>query len=286
MDRALLTWFNQTLSHPLLDKLMLGATSGGLMLFPLSGIILWIKQKRKIASAIFIAQILALAIALIFQWLGQRARPDSVRLITAVPDYPSYPSGHVALVFSAATILSLTYRQSRWIGLSMISASFITISRVYLGLHYPSDVIAGAVIGVATGAACYGLIVQEQPQWHWLLWPQIALIFIATQMAYLDILPKDFLSWPFADKVMHFLLFGGVVFWLNLWLNGRAVKLWRWKFPVALLILLVIAVLEEGAQAFSPHRSVDAVDLASGVMGIIFFWKISEVLRTRDQAAM
>lgn len=83
---------------------------------------------------------------------------------------------------------------------------------------------------------------------------------------------------------MHFFLYGAVAFWLNLWLNGRAVKIGQQRFPLAVVIVLAIAVLEEAAQAFSPNRTVDAADLACGVLGIIFLGKISEVLRARDQA--
>ncbi|MCG3119633.1 MAG: hypothetical protein ALAOOOJD_02102 [bacterium] len=54
MDRALLTFFNQTLANPLLDRLMLAATFGGLALFPIIGILLWLQQRRQIAAAIFI----------------------------------------------------------------------------------------------------------------------------------------------------------------------------------------------------------------------------------------
>lgn len=96
-------------------------------------------------------------------------------------------------------------------------------------------------------------------------------------MAYLNILPKTLLSWPFADKVLHFFLFGAVVFWLNLWLKGRVITIWRWRIPLAVLIPLVYAVLEEGAQVFSPYRTVDAVDLTCDLAGMIFFWRVSHV---------
>jgi VanZ family protein len=124
----------------------------------------------------------------------------------------------------------------------------------------------------------------EKPNWRWMLWPQIALIFIATQMAYLNILPRNLLSWPWADKVLHFLLFGALVFWLNVWLNGRVVKLWRWQLPLAVLIPLICAIAEEGAQSFSPYRTVDIVDLACDAAGMFFFWRLSYILlrnRTR-----
>lgn len=284
MDCVLLNFFNKTLAHPILDSLMLGVTWGGLALIPILGIVLWTLHQHRPALAIFVAATCALLATFAFQFVAQRPRPAHVRLLTAPPDYPSYPSGHAALAFGAAAVLCLTYRQLHWIWLTLAGASLITISRIYLGIHYPSDVIGGAIIGAAAGAACYGLLVLENPDspgWIWLLWPQVALIFIATQMAYLNILPQHLLSWPFADKVLHFVLFGAVVFWLNLWLKGRMVSLWHWQAPLAVLILFTIALLEEAAQALSPFRTVDAIDLTCDLAGMLFFRHLSEIVIKR-----
>ncbi len=58
----------------------------------------------------------------------------------------SFPSDHAALFFALAAVV---WRQSRWLGLlAMLSALFGVLPRVYLGLHYLSDVVAGAALGV------------------------------------------------------------------------------------------------------------------------------------------
>ncbi len=202
-----------------------------------------------------------------------------VRLLLPTPNFPSYPSGHAVAAFSTALVVGLSYRRLRWWGLALIGAGFIAFSRVYLGLHYPSDILGGAILGLGVGAAGYGLIVARRPGqssgWPWLLWPQVALALIVTQMAYLDILPLTLLGWPLADKILHFLLVGSIAFWLNLWFRGRTVPVGAWSVPLALLLPLSGALLEEVAQLFSPLRTADLADLFSDMAGLLFFWWLS-----------
>jgi membrane-associated phospholipid phosphatase len=60
---------------------------------------------------------------------------------------PSFPSGHTSSAFAAATGLSLSYPEWYVIAPSYLYAGTVAYSRMHLGVHYPSDVLAGAVIG-------------------------------------------------------------------------------------------------------------------------------------------
>jgi len=59
----------------------------------------------------------------------------------------SFPSGHAATTFASAAILALLY--GGYFSLGFIPALFVAYSRVYMGVHFPSDVLGGAVLGSA-----------------------------------------------------------------------------------------------------------------------------------------
>jgi len=67
---------------------------------------------------------------------------------------PSFPSGHTSSAFSTATSLSITFPKWYVIAPSFLWASCVGYSRMHLGVHYPSDVIVGAVIGSGSAFLC------------------------------------------------------------------------------------------------------------------------------------
>ena len=86
------------------------------------------------------------------EWFG-RARPPlrdpDPEPLVSLPATSSFPSGHATVAFACATVLALAVPRLRWPLLAL--ATVIAFSRVYVGVHYPLDVLAGAVLGVAIG---------------------------------------------------------------------------------------------------------------------------------------
>ncbi|MFA5801040.1 MAG: phosphatase PAP2 family protein [Thermoleophilia bacterium] len=84
----------------------------------------------------------------------RRERPASddpaLKPLVGVPSSKSFPSSHAAMSFGAATIL--TYIQPSLAPLFYGLALLMSWSRVYVGVHYPSDVLAGTAVGLLTGA--------------------------------------------------------------------------------------------------------------------------------------
>jgi membrane-associated phospholipid phosphatase len=83
--------------------------------------------------------------------LFDRARPpvSGVDAVGVIPASASFPSGHAATAFAAAVAVGMFYPRLRRPLLAL--AAVVALSRVYLGVHYATDVLAGTVLGVLLG---------------------------------------------------------------------------------------------------------------------------------------
>jgi len=83
-----------------------------------------------------------------------RARPPEsdpgLGSLVAIPDNPSFPSGHAATAFAAATALAVLCPKLRPWALGLAAA--VALSRVYLRVHFPFDVLVGGLLGAGLGA--------------------------------------------------------------------------------------------------------------------------------------
>ncbi|MDI6802471.1 MAG: phosphatase PAP2 family protein [Bacteroidota bacterium] len=72
---------------------------------------------------------------------------DQIRLLVNCGSGYSFPSSHATNYFATATLISFFYSKTKW--LFFVFASSIAFSRVYIGVHFPSDVVAGAFVGTS-----------------------------------------------------------------------------------------------------------------------------------------
>ena len=106
--------------------------------------------KESIYIGTSVIEALSITMAMKFTFNRQRPYekyPDLIHPIEKEID-PSFPSGHTAAAFSLATSLSITYPKWYIIAPSVLWACGVGLSRINQGVHYPSDVLAGAAIGV------------------------------------------------------------------------------------------------------------------------------------------
>jgi len=108
--------------------------------------------------------LVAMAVAWLLAWMGKHFIPLDRPFVSGLGKQwlphaatHSFPSAHASVAFALATVVLLMARQAHGTVLAALAvlavfaASLIAWSRVYLGLHYPSDVMAGALAGAASG---------------------------------------------------------------------------------------------------------------------------------------
>ena len=87
---------------------------------------------------------------------------------------------------------------------------------------------------------------------------------------------------PYGDKLGHFLLMGGFSFLLNLVLNARTFRVWKFRYLLGSLIVLIVVTAEEISQMFIAGRSFDWSDLAFDFLGIFLFGELAGFICRRS----
>lgn len=107
---------------------------------------------RRAAVAAVLSAGVALAVGKVISELVDRARPfvadpGAVHLFTHHSPDPSFPSDHATAAFAIAVAVVL--RKRAWGVAALVAATVLSVGRVAIGVHYPSDVLAGAALGAA-----------------------------------------------------------------------------------------------------------------------------------------
>lgn len=157
-ELEVLDWIAQHLYTDFLDTLMPWlsrlADSGGIWLLWAILLLALNRKERQVGGQMLLALGLSLIFCnLILKNTVGRLRPFEVNpmaeLLVAAPKDFSFPSGHSSASFAAASVLLLNRHRGRWIAL--ILASLIAFSRLYLYVHFPTDVLGGIALGVFCG---------------------------------------------------------------------------------------------------------------------------------------
>lgn len=162
IELNILLWIQDHLTHPLLDTFFIFITTLGDagILWILIGLFFLLQKKhRRLGLLILLALIGSLTVTngLLKNWVA-RPRPYTLYpfdlLIDKNPEY-SFPSGHTSAAFAAAWMV---YMNKKRLGIYMVTlATLMGLSRIYLFMHYPTDVIAGGLVGILIAEGVYYL---------------------------------------------------------------------------------------------------------------------------------
>ncbi|WP_461879021.1 phosphatase PAP2 family protein [Fusicatenibacter sp.] len=148
----------QSLHHPVLDQIMIGVFNNfvgsiGQLWIVIGLVLLLIPKTRKCGAAVLLSYVASYLIGNV--WLKDliaRPRPcavdETVSMIVKKPSSFSCPSVHTYLAFSSAMAIYHYYRKAG-IGV-FVFAALVGFSRMYFFVHYPTDVLFGAVLGILT----------------------------------------------------------------------------------------------------------------------------------------
>lgn len=149
------------LHNPILDKIMITITSlgnAGLVWIGLAVFLIFIKKTRKCGILMLVSMLLGLILGNgILKNLIARDRPcwldPNVPLLIPNPEDYSFPSGHTLASFEAAVMIFL--HDKKWGAISFIFAGLIAFSRMYLFVHFPTDILGGMALGAIISIAVY-----------------------------------------------------------------------------------------------------------------------------------
>ena len=160
VDKKIFTFFNSSIANPVFDTFFPIITNQDIWIIPilLGIIILSIKggTKGRIASIVLIIGVILAdySSAQIIKPYFQRLRPshdilDQIRLLVPKGGRYGFVSSHAANMYVSATILGYFYSKQKRLFFTI--ASLVAFSRVYIGVHYPADIVFGGLLGYGLG---------------------------------------------------------------------------------------------------------------------------------------
>ncbi len=174
LDLAVLSWLDGTRSDAMTALMQVVSWVGSWPFVALWALLLAAlldrvgRSRWTVTATMAFALVAQLVIVQGIKWVVARPRPSHVDALTTTLD-ASFPSGHVAVTATIGVVLVLAVRVVRpawtWPATvaALVAVALMAMSRMYLGVHYPTDVAAGALVGAAVGLGAHLLVRRATP---------------------------------------------------------------------------------------------------------------------------
>ncbi len=154
LNEVVFRFFNRP-GDPVLDAIMIVLTvSGYVYLMALWAVPIWFLGRRRLAVDFLFLILIDMILATFLKSAFALPRPT---IGTVLPPFDrdgyGFPSAHATRVFAVAVLLTLRTKDRRGHAVFFAYAILVGISRIYAGVHWPTDVLAGAIFGLAWGYA-------------------------------------------------------------------------------------------------------------------------------------
>lgn len=173
LDESLFRTLNLAGTNPVLDVLMSLFSAIALpQVLPFLAVPVWWKGRRELAFDLLVVLGIVILATEALKFAVNRERPcdvlTGVNLLhpsaCAAEFDPSFPSGHTSRIFAVAVLLATGFRWGVRIG--AFSVAVVTgLSRICLGVHWPSDVLAGALLGIGVALA-FVVVTRRMPRYQ------------------------------------------------------------------------------------------------------------------------
>lgn len=160
IDANILLWIQEHIRCSLLDPIMTAIThlgDGGIFWIIMTLLMLCFRKTRRAGAACAVSMVIGLVLTnlILKNWVA-RVRPyeviDGLTILIKAPHDWSFPSGHTTNAFAAACVMFAMLPRKYSVP-ALVLAVLITFSRMYVGVHYPTDILGGIAVG-SLGAWC------------------------------------------------------------------------------------------------------------------------------------
>lgn len=261
MDTSVFFFINKAMENSFFDLAMPFFSDKAYLLFLLIVSYEFSKDRKQTLLVLFLcalAFVLGDSSANILKHFFERQRPcsslEGIRLLTACGNSFSFPSGHAVNAFAIAAVFSHFFRRTAFVTFTL--AMLVAFSRIYIGAHYPSDVLAGAIWGGVTAWVIidiqkwFAKVYKEKPAAAIFITSLIVLTFFRYYYIVtgpLDLSPDEAHYWEWARRLdLSYYSKGPLIAWLiaaTTWLIGDDLLGVRFLAPLFLCFSSIFVYL-------------------------------------------